>query len=129
MGLHPFSRYTGQGGADADEEGTFRGMHDFLVQAYLEEEGRDGLLLVLALDWEKAFDRVSWDYYHLALEALEFGPYFRGWARLLSNPDALPTRRIKANGRSCARTTRIHARCNRSRGCCSIERPATSPST
>jgi len=44
-----------------------------LVQAYLEEEGRDGLLL--ALDWEKAFDRVSWEYYHLALEALEFGPW------------------------------------------------------
>jgi hypothetical protein len=45
------------------------------VQAYLEEEGRDGLLL--ALDWEKAFDRVSWEYYHLALEALLFGPVFR----------------------------------------------------
>jgi hypothetical protein len=46
-----------------------------LVQAYLEEEGRDGLLL--ALDWEQAFDRVSWEYYHLALEALLFGPVFR----------------------------------------------------
>jgi hypothetical protein len=48
-----------------------------LAQAYLEEEGRDGLLL-LALDWEKAFDRVSWEYYHLALEALQFGLIFRG---------------------------------------------------
>jgi hypothetical protein len=67
-----------------------------LVQAYLDEEGRDGLLL--ALDWEKAFDRVSWDYYHLALEALQFGPTFRGWAKLLANSDALPMRRIKANG-------------------------------
>jgi hypothetical protein len=47
-----------------------------LAQAYPEEEGRDGLLL--ALDWEKAFDRVSWEYYHLALEALQFGPIFRG---------------------------------------------------
>jgi hypothetical protein len=67
-----------------------------LVQAYLEEEGQDGLLI--ALDWGKAFDRVIWEYYHLALEALQFGPVFRGRARLLSNPDALPIRRIKANG-------------------------------
>jgi len=66
------------------------------------------LAILLALDWEKAFDRVSWDYYHLALEALEFGPYFRGWARLLSNPDALPTRRIKANG---ARSTPFSIKC------------------
>jgi hypothetical protein len=67
-----------------------------LAQAYLEEEGRDGLLL--ALDWEKAFDRVSWEYYHLALEALQLEPMFREWAELLSNPEALPMRRIKANG-------------------------------
>eukprot|EP00962_Isochrysis_galbana_P010757 scaffold2991_cov120-Isochrysis_galbana.AAC.4 len=83
-----------------------------LVQAYLEEEGREGLLL--ALDWEKAFDRVSWDYYHLALEALEFGPYFRGWARLLSNPDAPPIRRIKANG---ARCNPFSIKCGVPQGC------------
>jgi hypothetical protein len=41
---------------------------------------------------------VSWDYYHLALEALQFGPSFCGWAKLQSHPEALPTRRIKANG-------------------------------
>jgi exonuclease III len=83
-----------------------------LVQAYLEEEGRDGLLL--ALDWEKAFDRVSWDYYHLALEALHFGPSFRGWARLLSNPEALPVRRIKANG---SRSNPFTIKCGVPQGC------------
>jgi hypothetical protein len=83
-----------------------------LVQAYLEEEGRDGLLL--ALDWEKAFDRVSWEYYHLALEALQFGPVFRGWARLLSNPDALPIRRIKANG---GRSNPFSIHCGVPQGC------------
>eukprot|EP00962_Isochrysis_galbana_P011627 scaffold3273_cov126-Isochrysis_galbana.AAC.1 len=30
--LQPLHRARGQGGADADEEGTFRGMHDFLVR-------------------------------------------------------------------------------------------------
>jgi hypothetical protein len=56
-------------------------MKKVVVQAHLEEEGRDGLLL--ALDLEKAFDRVSWEYNHLVLEALQFGPIFRGWAKLL----------------------------------------------
>jgi hypothetical protein len=83
-----------------------------LVQAYLDEEGRDGLLL--ALDWEKAFDRVSWDYYHLALEALQFGRSFRGWAKLLSNPDALPTRRIKATG---GRSNPFTIKCGVPQGC------------
>jgi hypothetical protein len=82
------------------------------VQAYLEEEGRDGLLP--ALDWEKAFDRVSWEYYHLALEALQFGPVFRGWARLLSNPDALPIRRIKAIG---GRSNPFSIHCGVPQGC------------
>jgi hypothetical protein len=83
-----------------------------LAQAYLEEEGRDGLLL--ALDWEKAFDRVSWEYYHLALEALQFGPIFRGWAKLLSNPEALPMRRIKANG---GRSNPFSIKCGVPQGC------------
>jgi hypothetical protein len=83
-----------------------------LAQAYLEEEGRDGLLL--ALDWEKAFDRVSWEYYHLALEALQRGPIFRGWAKLLSNPEALSMRRIKANG---GRSNPFSIKCRVPQGC------------
>jgi hypothetical protein len=83
-----------------------------LAQAYLKEEGRDGLLL--ALDWEKAFDRVSCDYYHLALEALQFGPSFRGWTKLLSNPEALPVRGIKVNG---GRSNPFSIKCGVPQGC------------
>jgi hypothetical protein len=82
------------------------------VQAYLEEEGRDDLLL--ALDWEKAFDRISWNYYHLALEALHFDPSFRGWARLISNSEVLPLRRIKANG---SRSNPFTIKCGVPQGC------------
>jgi hypothetical protein len=57
---------------------------------------------------------VSWDYNHLALEALQFGPSFRGWAKLLSNPDALPTRRIKANG---SRSNPFTIKCGVPQGC------------
>jgi hypothetical protein len=83
-----------------------------LAQAYLEEEGRAGLLL--ALDWEKAFDRVSWEYDHLALEALQLGPTFMGWAKLLSNPEALLMRRIKANG---GRSNPFSIKCGVPQGC------------
>jgi hypothetical protein len=57
---------------------------------------------------------VSWDYYHLALEALQFGPSFGGWAKLLSNPGALPTRRIKANG---SRSKPFTIKCGVPQGC------------
>jgi hypothetical protein len=64
--------------------------------------------------WEKAFDRVSWDYYHLALEALQCGPSFRGWAKFLSIPDALSTRRIQANG---SRSNPFTIKCEAPQGC------------
>jgi hypothetical protein len=45
-----------------------------LIQNYLDDKGEDGL--ILASDWEKAFDRFSWRYYHSALTAL-YSPQFR----------------------------------------------------
>ena len=51
-----------------------------LVQAIADEEDGEGLLV--AADWEKAFDRVSWDYLHRAVEALGYGPRFQGWMYL-----------------------------------------------
>ena len=42
------------------------------MQAYLDEEDRPGALVFL--DTEKAFDRVSWEFMHKALESLGFGP-------------------------------------------------------
>jgi hypothetical protein len=55
----------GEEGNDFD----FTSDTNFIIN--LAQEG-----LLLALDWEKAFDRVSWEYYHLVLEALQFGPHF-----------------------------------------------------
>jgi hypothetical protein len=48
-----------------------------LVQAALEEDDGEGLLI--ALDWEKAFDSVSWEYIHSTMEALGYGPTIRKW--------------------------------------------------
>ena len=45
-------------------------MLDLLIGA-LEEADEEGILV--AADWEKAFDRVGWDYLHSAVEALGFG--------------------------------------------------------
>ena len=55
-----------------------------LLQAKMEEDDVEGL--IIALDWEKAFDRVSWDYLHQATEALGFGPYMRGWMHHIGLP-------------------------------------------
>ena len=45
-----------------------------LIQAYLDETEEKSL--IQALDWKKAFDKSSWNYLHLAFEALYFGPHF-----------------------------------------------------
>lgn len=52
----------------------------------------------IALDWEEAFDRVSWAFYHLALKLLNFGPNFQTLAKALTSEDARPIRTIKTNG-------------------------------
>jgi len=67
-----------------------------LVQAKLEEDDLEGI--IVACDWEKAFDRVSWDYPHQATEALGFRPYMCSWLKVLYNTDAPPQRCIKSNG-------------------------------
>jgi hypothetical protein len=69
-----------------------------LLQAYLEETDTEGL--ILALGWEKEFDRVSWLYYHQAseVEALGFGPKFSSWTKMMANTDPPPTRRVKIEG-------------------------------
>jgi hypothetical protein len=68
-----------------------------LIQAYLADENEEGL--ILTLDWEKAFDRCSWSYYHAALSALDFGPHFISLATFLSDPAHPPRRQVKTNGR------------------------------
>lgn len=77
-----------------------------LIQAYLEDTNEEGI--ILTLDWEKAFDRCSWDYYHKALKALGFRPHFITYATLLSNPAHPPRRRVKINGRH---SDYFHLRC------------------
>ena len=67
-----------------------------LVQAYLDETDEEGLLV--ALDWEKAFDSISWDYLHLAVDALGFGPYMKRWYHILYNPYDPQERVVQANG-------------------------------
>ena len=67
-----------------------------LIQAALEEEDEEGILV--AADWEKAFDRVSWDYLHQAAEALGFGQHIRRMLGLMYNDDAPPMRRTRVNG-------------------------------
>ena len=67
-----------------------------LVQAYLDETDEEGLLV--ALDWEKAFDSISWDYLHLAVDALGFGPYMKRWYHILYNPYDPQERVVRANG-------------------------------
>ena len=67
-----------------------------LVQAYLDETDETGLLI--ALDWEKAFDSVSWDYMHESFEAAGLGPYMRRWLNILYNKYDPPQRTVQTNG-------------------------------
>ena len=64
-----------------------------LLQAYLDENDEEGLFI--AIDWEKAYDRASWEYKSKAYEALGFMANFRGMVELLCNPYHPPARTVK----------------------------------
>ena len=67
-----------------------------LAQAIADEQDLEGVLV--AADWEKAFDRVSWDYLLDAVDALGFGENFQAWIGMMYNSEFAPTRQVKANG-------------------------------
>ena len=50
---------------------------------YVEEENIPGLLLVV--DFEKAFDSISWDFIGEVLEFFKFGPSMKKWISVLYN--------------------------------------------
>ena len=67
-----------------------------LIQAYLDETDEEGLFLFL--DLEKAFDRVSHEYLHKALEASGLGRDMLSWIELLYDPHHPMYRRTQVNG-------------------------------
>ena len=58
-----------------------RQLYDILC--YTEEKNIPGLLLLI--DFEKAFDSISWHFVHSVLEYLNFGPSLRSWIKSFYN--------------------------------------------
>ena len=54
-----------------------------LVEAYTNEDGEQRKGIMLFLDMEKAFDRVSYDFTLSGLKSLGFGKRFRGWIKMM----------------------------------------------
>ena len=67
-----------------------------MIQCYLDGEEMEGYAIMI--DWEKCFDLISWEYIHLAIEALGFGPWVRRWVGTLYNNHKPLTRRVLVNG-------------------------------
>eukprot|EP00965_Chrysotila_dentata_P022046 730302-Pleurochrysis_carterae.AAC.1 len=67
-----------------------------LIQAYTDKTNDEGLLI--AIDFAKAFDRVSWTYLENAIKALGFGPKFADMILLTINEAVPPLRKVKING-------------------------------
>ena len=70
-----------------------------MIEHYTNDErfpDRKGIMIFL--DMEKAFDRVSYEFTKKGLEAIGFGKNFRKWVGMLYNPEAPPQRRMYING-------------------------------
>eukprot|EP00965_Chrysotila_dentata_P140736 4652743-Pleurochrysis_carterae.AAC.1 len=67
-----------------------------LIQAYTDETNDEGLLITI--DFETTFDRVSWTYLENAIKALGFGKKFADMILLTINEAVPPLRRVKMNG-------------------------------
>ena len=70
-----------------------------LVETYINDDNhpeRGGMMLFL--DMEKAFDRVSYEFLAKAMEAVGFGDRFRRTIHMMYNVNRPPQRRIYANG-------------------------------
>ena len=53
------------------------------VMHYTEENKIDGLLV--SIDFEKAFDSLSWNFLYKTLDIFKFGESFKKWIRILNN--------------------------------------------
>ena len=69
-----------------------------LVEAYTNEDGENRKGILLFLDMEKAFDRVSYDFTLSGLKAFGFGKRFRGWVKMMYDTENAPRRRMYVNG-------------------------------
>jgi hypothetical protein len=69
-----------------------------LVEAYTNEDGANRKGILLFLDMEKAFDRVSYDFTLSGLKAFGFGKRFRGWVKMMYDTNNAPRRRMYVNG-------------------------------
>ena len=70
-----------------------------LIEAYINDDDhpdRGGMMLFL--DMEKAFDRVSYDFLLKSIDACGFGPRFQQTVRMMYDVNKPPQRRIYANG-------------------------------
>ena len=68
-----------------------------LIQAHLDNIDEGGLLVFL--DLEKAFDRVSWGFMKEAMKALRFTDNIQKWIGVLYDETAPPKRMVYANGK------------------------------
>ena len=69
-----------------------------LVEAYTNEDGENRKGILLFLDMEKAFDRVSYDFTLSGLKAFGFGKRFRGWVKMMYDTENAPRCRMYVNG-------------------------------